>query len=149
MLVDIATLLFLDAFESVTQSSNGSKAIPIESRVHEWSPVTAFAILLGHRQAEEIAKTQRPRSRLWQNPMPPNPAYPIPSRGGCHTAALATELSYSLEASAECVVVPVGCVEHCWTFVAKLVSPKFVEEQKQILRLTTPELKNVRSPVRS
>jgi len=29
------------------------------------------------------------------------------------------------------------------------LSPKIVEEQKQILRLTTPELKDVRGPVRS
>jgi len=32
---------------------------------------------------------------------------------------------------------------------ASVVSLKFVEEQKQILRLTTPELKDVRGPVRS
>jgi len=30
-----------------------------------------------------------------------------------------------------------------------VVSLKFFEEQKQILRLTTPELKDVRGPVRS
>jgi hypothetical protein len=30
-----------------------------------------------------------------------------------------------------------------------VVSLKFIEEQPQILRLTTPELKDVRGPVRS
>ena len=30
-----------------------------------------------------------------------------------------------------------------------VVSQKFIEEQPQILRLTTPELKNIRGPVRS
>jgi hypothetical protein len=30
-----------------------------------------------------------------------------------------------------------------------VASLKFIEEQQQILRLTTPELKNVRGPVRS
>ena len=33
--------------------------------------------------------------------------------------------------------------------VASVVSLEFVEEQMQILRLTTPELKDVRGPVRS
>jgi hypothetical protein len=33
--------------------------------------------------------------------------------------------------------------------IYRVVSLKFVEEQKQILRLTTPELKDVRGPVRS
>jgi hypothetical protein len=32
---------------------------------------------------------------------------------------------------------------------ASVVSLKFIEEQPQILRLTTPELKDVRGPVRS
>ena len=32
---------------------------------------------------------------------------------------------------------------------ARVVSLRFVEEQLQVLRLTTPELKDVRSPVRS
>jgi hypothetical protein len=34
-------------------------------------------------------------------------------------------------------------------FPASVVGPKFVEEQPQILRLATPELKDVRGPVRS
>jgi hypothetical protein len=33
--------------------------------------------------------------------------------------------------------------------ISSVVSLKLVEEQKQILRLTTPELKDVRGPVRS
>ena len=35
------------------------------------------------------------------------------------------------------------------TIIARVASLKFVEEQPQILRLTNPELKNVRGPVRS
>jgi hypothetical protein len=35
------------------------------------------------------------------------------------------------------------------TKVADVVSLKFIEEQTQILRLTTPELEDVRGPVRS
>ena len=37
----------------------------------------------------------------------------------------------------------------CIRAVASVVSLKFIEEQPQILRLTTPELKDVRGPVRS
>jgi hypothetical protein len=33
--------------------------------------------------------------------------------------------------------------------VSSVASLKFIEEQPQILRLTTPELKDVRGPVRS
>ena len=33
--------------------------------------------------------------------------------------------------------------------LSSVVSLKFIEEQPQILRLTTPELKDVRGPVRS
>jgi len=33
--------------------------------------------------------------------------------------------------------------------IVSVVDLKFAEEQKQILRLTTPELKNVRGPFRS
>jgi len=36
-----------------------------------------------------------------------------------------------------------------WARDAGVAGLKFVEEQKQILRLTTPELKDVRGPVRS
>ena len=32
---------------------------------------------------------------------------------------------------------------------ASVVSPEFIEEQPQIVRITTPELKDVRGPVRS
>ncbi len=37
----------------------------------------------------------------------------------------------------------------CNSSPSSVVSLKFIEEQKQILRLTTPELKDVRGPVRS
>jgi hypothetical protein len=37
----------------------------------------------------------------------------------------------------------------CVADYTSVVSLKFVEEQPQILRLTTPELKDVRGPVRS
>jgi hypothetical protein len=46
-------------------------------------------------------------------------------------------------------VWPIPGVQHASRATANVVSPKFTEEQPQILRLTTPGLKDVRGPVRS
>jgi len=50
---------------------------------------------------------------------------------------------------ADPISIRVPHLGHVLVLAARVVGLKFVEEQPQILRLTTPELKGVRGPVRS